>query len=571
MKLMATNVGRGILALVIGCGLGACDKKGGGVDAVAADAQAKVEGDAQARVEGDAQAKVEGDAQAKVEGDAHAVAADAQAVAADAQAKGDAQAVAGDAGAADPEAFRATRPTPSEIKGVEAPKVERFTLSNGLEGYFIPQSTLPTFSMTIELDVGAIDDPADKIGLASVCLDLFSESTARLDKVAWSEALADHAVQIFSPAALETSSIAVRALVSEMGPALDLLSELLTSPGMRKDDFARIIADRKAALAQSRGTANGIAGRLFPGLVWGMEHPYGRVQTDKHLDKIKLADCKAWIGQVKPKGARVWVTGKIGKDELVAELEKRLASWTGDAPKAREIPPAPAPKGAIYAVQVDGAVQSMVLVGFPGPRRDAADYEANFLMAQIYGGSFSSRINMNLREAKGYAYGSSGRFSYRRAGSHFATAASVETTTTALSLTEIAAEVKKMRTTEPTADELVRERDGALLALPARFATPGDALDELRSLVFFGLPSDWFDGYKQRLEAVDAKAVKAAAEAHLVGDGADVVVLVVGDLKAPAKGVEGKTLADEIQRLADEKVFGQGGVVRLDPDGKVLK
>ncbi len=464
------------------------------------------------------------------------------------------------------EDFRSVRPTPRAMAAVKTPSVERFTLANGLEVFLVPSTALPTVSMSFDFDVGTVDDPADKIGLASVCFDLFSEGTERLDKIAWSEALADHAIGISSPAGTETSSINVSSLVSELGPALDLLAELLASPGMRKLDFDRIIADRKAALSQSRATANGVAGRLFGALVWGKDHPYGSILVDEHLAAITLADCKAWVAQLKPAGARLWVAGKVTRASLTEALEARLGRWTGAAPKARTLSPAPAPSGTIYAVQIDGAVQSMVLVGHPGPSRLAEDYEATYLMAMIFGGSFSSRLNMNLREAHGYAYGCRGGFSYRRGGSHWSVSASVETSTTALALREIANETKTMRTTAPSGEELHRERDGALLALPARFATASDRLEALRSLAFFALPLDWYDGYQTRLGAVEAAAVEKAASAFLMS--ASGVVLVVGDLTKPAKDAGGASVLDALKVLADEKVFGAGGLVLLDVDGR---
>ena len=460
---------------------------------------------------------------------------------------------------------RSKRPDPRAIAELKIATPETFTLPNGLQVYLLSTETLPTVAMTLEFDTGGATDPDNKVGLASVCMDLFSEGTERLDKVAWSEALADHALTIYSPAGLETSSIVMQALTSELAPGLDLLAELLLTPGLRQADFERIIADRKASLAQSRATVGGVGGRLIGSLIWGKQHPYGRVGHETHLDAMKLADCKAWVGQLKPDGARLWVAGKVTKAELETALSTRLAKWVGAAPSATPVSAAPPPTGTIFAVQIDGAVQSMVMVAEPGPTRRAEDYEATFLMQQIFGGSFSSRINMNLREAKGYAYGSSGRFTYRRVGSQFVVSASVEATTTVLSLREIAAEVKKMRDEQATEAELTRDREGALLALPARFQTAGDTLDELRSLAFYGLPFTWFSDYQARLKAVDLAAIQAAAKAHLFEH--NPVVLVAGDFKTEAKDAAGKTLRDELQKLSDEKVFGAGGVVFLDADG----
>lgn len=493
--------------------------------------------------------------------------------------------------------FRATRPAASEPTPLTLPSITPFKLGNGLEVFLVP-TALPTLSMTFEFDVGVIDDPDDALGLASACLDLFSEGTERLDKVAWSEALADHAVSIYSPAGFETSTIVVRALASKLGPALDLFAEMMNTPGLRQDDLSRILDDRRAALAQSRGTPAGIAQRLLGAVVWGKDHPYGRIQQMSHIDNITLDRCRALVTQLKPSGARLWVVGQVAREDLTRELESRLATWTGEAPKRREVPPAATPNGRIHAVHVPGAVQSVIVVGYPGPARAADDFEATSIMAQIFGGSFSSRVNMNLREDKGYAYGARGGFTYRRGGSHLSVSASVEVTTTALALAEVAKETRIMRESPPKEEELVRERDGALQALPARFAKPSSTLDELRTLHYFGLPLDWYSGHDKRLAALTVDAIHEAAKKHLPES--QLVVLVVGDLdqkeKAPApakpadpanpanpaapnppdaadappEAASGRTVREALKQLADDKVFGDGGLVFLDADGEIL-
>lgn len=463
------------------------------------------------------------------------------------------------------EAYRQKQPEVGPVTDLTLPTIEQFTLPSGLAVYLLQQKQLPTVFMSFEFDVGAANDPPTQDGLASVCLDLYSEGTAKLDKIAFAEKQADHAVSIWSPAGLEMSTVNMKALEGQLGPALDLLAQLLEAPGMRQEDLDRILQKRKADLKQQRATPDGIAQRLFDPLVWGKQHPYGHVVTEADIDAITLDACKGWVKQLRPGGARLWVVGRVTRERLEKELGERLAGWTGEAPRAQTYPAATAATGAITFVQVDGAAQSYVMVGHPGPKRDAADYEATFLMAQILGGSFSSRVNMNLREDKGYAYGAFGGFDYQRAGSALQVAASVETSTTVLALREIAKEIKGMREGGPTDDELTRERDGALKGLPAKFATPTDTLSQLKRLAYFGMPLDWYAGHQQRLRAMDAAAVLAAAKAHLI-DGA-VDVLVVGDGAAKAKGTD-DTVLDELKKLADEKVFGGGGLVMLDADGQ---
>lgn len=455
------------------------------------------------------------------------------------------------------EPYRAAIPTPGPIAELKLPGVETFKLDSGLEVYLVRQQKLPTVTMSFEFDVGGVRDPKAKFGLASLCMDLLDEGTKNLDTAAFEEKQADHAVDLSSFGGADTSGINVRSLTSQLGPALDLMAEMLQQPGLRQSDLDRLKDSRKANLLQAKGSPQPIAGRLWNPLVWGEDHAYGHIETEKTIDAINLKDCEKFVGQLRPGGARLWVTGMISQEEIKKELGARLASWTGKAPTALKIGAAKPRLGTIFFVHVDGAAQSSVYVGHPGPLRDAADYEATEMMTEILGGSFSSRINMNLREAKGYTYGGRAGIGYRRTGSSFSASSSVRTDATGPALREVIKEIVTMRTSDATDAELKRVKDGALLALPAEFATPSDTLFVFQRLQFWGLPLDWYSGYQTRLKTVDVAAVRKAADKHLRAQ--DFVVLVVGDAN--------KVLGD-LDAIAKEKLFGKGGVVVLDADGQ---
>ncbi len=453
------------------------------------------------------------------------------------------------------EPFRAERPKPKQVKTTPVPPIHTFTLANGIEVYLVEQK-LPTVLMFFEWNLGTIDDPKGKTGMASICGDLMDEGTKTLDAAAFSAKQADHAVQIWASPGDETTTVGVRALARELGPALDLVVEMLLEPGMRESDFARLVEQEKAWIEQAKASPGSISFRVFPSLVWGGSHPYGKIETAASVDKIKLADCEQWVAKLAPEGARLWVSGKISEKELREQLEPRLASWKGKAPKPAKIAKPKPGKGTIFFVHVPGAAQSQVLVGHPGPGRDAPDYEATMMMSAILGGSFSSRLNMNLREDKGWSYGARGGFSYSRGGSYFAAGSSVRTDATAGALREIAKEIQTMRTTAPTEVELSREQEGALLAMPAEFATATRTLFSFRELAFYNLPMDWYEGHQQRLRALNTEAIKQASQAHL--QSTDFVVLVAGDAAV---------VLDDVQKIADDKLFGDGGLVFLDADG----
>ena len=357
------------------------------------------------------------------------------------------------------EPFRAERPKPKPIQDVKIPTIETFELANGLEVNLVQQATLPTISMYFEWDYGEVDDPKGMAGVTSLCSDLLDEATRDKDKASFAAAQDDHAVGVWASGSLESSFVGVRALRRELGPALDLAAEMLLTPGLRQSDFDRLKEQEKNAIEQAKGSPSSIAYRLFPSLVWGSAHRYGKLATATSVDKITLADCTKWTAKLKPDGARLWVVGKISQDELRAELEPRFATWKGKAPKAAKIPAAKPAKGTIYFVHVDGAAQSQILIGHPGPVRAADDYEATLLMAQIFGGSFSSRINMNLREDKGWSYGARAGFDYNRGGSYFSVGSSIVVEQTGPALLEVSKEVQRMRSSDPTAEELRREDD----------------------------------------------------------------------------------------------------------------
>ncbi|KIG16724.1 peptidase, M16 family protein [Enhygromyxa salina] len=457
------------------------------------------------------------------------------------------------------EPFRAERPTPKPIKNVTIPKVETFELDNGVEVFLVQQQTLPTVLMYMEWDLGEVNDPKGKAGMSALCGSLVGEATKNKDKEAFAAAQDDHAVSVGLRAGTELTNLSLRALERELGPALDLAAEMLFEPGMRQTDFDRLKDQRKAWIEQSKGSASSISRRIFPSLIWGSKHTYAKIETAASLDKVTLSDCESWVKRLKPDGARLWVVGKITEAELRTQFDARFGNWKGKAPKPVKLgTPKPA-KATIFFVHVPNSAQSEVLIGHPGPARDLPDFEATQLMAMILGGSFSSRINMNLREDKGWSYGARGGFSYNRGGSSFAASSSVRSDVTGPAVLEIAKEIERMRSAAPTAEELRREQEGALLAMPAEFATATRTLFSMRELDYFSLPLDWHGGHQERLRAVDTAAIHAAAQAHL--QASDQVVLVVGD---------GAVVLESLEKIAEDAVFGGGGIQYLDSDGNPI-
>ena len=338
--------------------------------------------------------------------------------------------------------------------------------------------------------------------------------------------------------------------------------EMLRKPGLRQRDLDRLVARRKANLVQNKAAPGSLGRRLWRSVVWGPEHPHGVLTSDAQYDSITVEDCRTWLSEIGTKGATLFVAGATDEAEIRRRLEAPLAGWGSDDKglsrgRTNEAIPDAAPReGTVFFVDVPGAAQSQLYVGHPGPKRQSPDYEATMLMAQILGGGFASRINMNIREDKGYAYGARARFSYRKTGGTFAATSSVRSDATVPALREILTEIRRMRTSPVESEELERERQGTLLGLPTRFSTAARVRGTYSSLVHYGLPLDWYEGFQKRVRAVDESDVQKVAAKYLRSEGFK--VLVVGD---------GAVIREGLEKLAGEGAFGDDGFVELDGDG----
>lgn len=481
------------------------------------------------------------------------------------------------------EPFRATQPAAGAPRPLSLPKIKTFTLRSGIKVFLVEQHALPLLSLDLNFDGGARTDPPGKAGLASMCMNLVNEGTRALDKIAYNEALGDLASSINSYAVADSHGISLSSLSRSLEPTLALFRDLLLTPGLRQADLTRLSKRRIEQLRQAKSTPSSIAGRVSDPVLFGPEHPAGAVETEQSISAITLDDCRAFTASyLRPRGARLFVVGDLTEAQVRAAFDRpELASFAGAVPK---VPPAPAPRtlpGRIFLVHVPGAAQSQVQLMHFGPKRTSPDYFANTLLAAVVGGGFTSRINMNLREDKGYSYGARGGFSYTRELGTFAAGASVRTDATYQALLELDREIKALWSGQRpvTAAELEREKTGAILSLPGRFATANAALGQYRALVYYGLPLGYYDSYVASVAKVREPALAAAAKKNLRPGQAVYLVVGDGDAAVIARGADGKdapllrdgqpvTLRAALQDLAERGELGKGGLVVLDADGR---
>lgn len=429
------------------------------------------------------------------------------------------------------EAFRYQRPDARAPRPLVIPRPATFTLANGIEVYLIEQHALPLVSLDLYFEGGELAIPRGTDGLSSIAMSLLTEGTRALDKVQYSAALGDLGSSVSAYATDDGHGLAMSTLTRHLDATFDVFAATLLDPGLRRADFERLVKRRIETVRQARGTPSSIASRVQNVILYGADHPFGAVISEESLARLTLEQCAAFTSTyLRPARAQLFVVGDLTEAEIRARFETGLlAAWTGEAPAIPAVPPPRPAVGEVFAVDVPGATQSQISLLHTGPPRRSPDFHATTLVGAILGGGFASRLNMNLREAKGYSYGVRGGFQYTRDTGIFLAAGSVAAPATRDALAELRREIDDLASgrVPATAQEIAREKAGAILAFPGRFATAQSSLGQFRSLVYFELPLDTFDGYTARIEAVTAEDVAASARAHL--DLARASTLIVGD------------------------------------------
>ncbi len=458
----------------------------------------------------------------------------------------------------DPEAWRATQPAPGAEKPWSAPVASRFELKNGIPVYLVEQGDLPLVSVQLVLGVGREANPVGKAGLLSLTASMLDEGTKTRDGATIAADAAKLGAELGIQAGDENVVVSLDALTGPtFAPSLDLLADVVLRPAFDKKVFARVKSDVVAGILAAKSEPNEVARRLFGEQLWGASHPYGlaSIGTEKSVESLKVADAtRAYADQFHAGNATFVVAGKIDEATLKAELEARFGTWkAGKGTRAAVAPPPPAPNTRIVFQEQPGAVQSVLRVGSLAPARNAPDYWKAQLATTLFGGMFGSRLNMALREEKGWSYGAFAGIGDSRDYGVFQARTSVQADKTAESVQVIFDELNAQAARAPTAAEMKLTADSLVKSLPGNFETSGSTARAFIQVPRFGLPADAWRSYGANVAGVDAAAVADASRA-LLGSG-KLLVVVVGPrtIEVDVEG-GGKKTVDVVAGL---KALGQ--------------
>jgi zinc protease len=443
-------------------------------------------------------------------------------------------------------ADRTRLPQVGEDPTFRLPEIVRHALPNGLRVRTIEHHNVPVITFVLQVEGGSGSDPADKEGLAALAADMVDEGTGSLSAIDVSDALARIGAEYDVDVGPDVTTFSLTTLTRFVHRGGELLSDLVARPSLRDNDFQRVRQLRLDRLRQLKDLAPAAAERAFLRLLYD-GHPYGHLAIggDASLRRLALEEIARFHQRsFTPASATLVVAGAMTHEELRAAAEGAFGGWTNGAAddaavtRAADIEPSRAPRPRLAVVAREGAAQSELRMGHLSARRSTPDYAALLVMNAALGGQFVSRVNLKLREEKGYTYGARTGFDWRRGLAPFALQASVHTASTADAIRDSLAEIEAIRGSRPLTDQELRLAKASLTrGYPRNFETAQQVARSVAQLALYDLPDTYFEEFVPRVNAITGADVTRVAEQYL--DPARLTTLVVGDHAAIAESLQG--------------------------------
>lgn len=442
---------------------------------------------------------------------------------------------------------RSRLPSAGPSRPFRFPVIDKASLGNGMRVWTVRHPAIPVTSISLLVTRGAAADPHGREGLAAMTLDMLDEGSGDRSAIQMHEALAAIGAQLDTDIGSDASLLGTTTLSRFTDEALHLLADMLVRPAMREADFARVRQLRLHRLTQLRDMPGALADRMFTSLLYG-SHPYGHTPlgNEAALAEMSVDDVRSFhAAAIRPSETTLIAVGDCDLDTIVALAERAFADWKG-APTPPTVFGDHLPHPArLNVIPRPGAPQSELRIGHVAVARRTPDYYALVAANMVLGGQFVSRINLNLREDKGFTYGARTSFDFRREPGPFLLQVSVHTAATARAIQESMAEIADLRGPRPvTSDELATGVAALTRGYPRSFETAEQIGRAVTQLVIHDLPDDYFAEFVPAVERVTPADVTEAAARHLYLD--RLTTLIVGDLEVIGASLSGLGLGEPV-------------------------
>jgi zinc protease len=430
-------------------------------------------------------------------------------------------------------------PTLGPPPALRLPAITTRQLANGLTIVVVEQHELPLADAILLTRTGGEADPRGRMGTAALTAAMLNEGTTSRTALQIADQAAYLGVRVGTGSGWEQSTVSLHAPTAQLDSALALFADVALHPAFQSADLERIRKVRLTALQQQRDRGPVIADRAYAVALFGDQHPYGRplAGTEGSITSIAREDLTRFYSTYyRPNNATLLVVGDVKPDDVERRAQALFGGWARADVPVTPAATASGPKAStLIIVDKPGAAQSSFRLGGIGAPRSTSDYFAIQVLNTILGGSFTSRLNNNLRETKGYTYGAGSGFGLRRNAGPFTASAEIVSAKTDSALIEFMKELRAIRDTIPS-DELAKAKRYLQLGLPEDFETNGSIASQLIPLVTYGIPLDFYSTAVQNIGAVSQADVQRVARQYVDPD--HLTIVIVGDRKSIEPGLQ---------------------------------
>jgi zinc protease len=441
---------------------------------------------------------------------------------------------------------------------LKLPAIQKRQLSNGLPVWLVELHEVPVVQVNLVVLSGSGDDPSGKFGIANLTASMLLEGAGSRSALDLADAVDFLGADLVANSGSDVSAVRLHVPVARLADALPIMADVALRPTFPADELQRLRAERLTSVIQARDDPETIAQLAFARVLYGTTHRYGTAQAGaaQTIQSFTVNDVRAFYASAyRPNNAAFLVVGDVTAERVVPLLETSFGTWRtqGPAPQRTVLPTPPLPPARrVYIVDKPGAAQSQIRIGSVAVPRSTPDFFPIQVMNTVLGGSFSSRLNLNLREKNGYTYGATSLFDMRSAAGPFVAAAGVQTDKTADALKEFFNELTAIGRPVP-ADELARAKHYVSLRFPSGFETTGDISTRLEQALVYHLPDDYFSTYVQKIETISVADAQRVAQKYI--QPTRLAVIIAGDRAAIEPGIRSLNLGP-ITNLSIDEVFG---------------
>ena len=446
-------------------------------------------------------------------------------------------------------------PTIDSVAQLDFPEFQRTTLANGMQVTYAQRSAVPATYVTMSFDAGGAADPVDMRGLESLTLGLYDEGTANMSSQQIAEARERLGVSISVGGGDDRSSFTLSALSANLAPSLDLYRQIIREPAFNQADLERVQAQTITGIRAQMRSPQGIARRTIGTEMFGTMAPYGGAATIESVSAITRDDLIAFKDTwIRPDNGQVFVISSLPMDTIVAQLNTAFGDWeAADTPKGEKdfssLATETTDGNRIVLINRPNSPQSFILAAQVTPLDASDPAYVDFTNANnSLGGNFLARLNMNLRETKGWSYGVRGGTQARENAVIYAISGGVQADRTGDSVAEMIRETTEFLTENGvTEEELARNVASEIGELPGRFETSGSVLGAMQAIALYDRPDNYYEGLVGRYSAQTEDSLDAAARAAL--DVEDFVWVIVGDAEVVGPQLEQLGLPVEVREI----------------------